>query len=79
MGNSIKKEIESRKRESRLPFPVPNFQMSIDELQFEIAVEHFVPWQSVLVQFVHEWIRIGRFQRPFRYIMAPIMAGTPVV
>ncbi len=56
-------------------------------LKFKVAVEHFVPRKPVLVQLLHERIRVELFHSthrassrvPFRNIMAPIMAGTPVV
>ena len=55
--------------------------------ELEIAVYHLVPGESLLAELLHEWIGIklldiphaGLLPEPLRNIIAPIMAGTPVV
>ena len=61
--------------------------MIIQVLEFKVTVKHLVPWQSLLVELLHEWVWVevstfhtpGLRQSPLKNIMAPIMAGTPVV
>ena len=44
-----------------------NYQLKLTD--FQIAIKHLVPWQSLLVQLLHEWIWVELLYVPYAWLL----------